>query len=209
VAGIELEESLEKGLDALGVKARDHLVRDLARFLNLLTQWNQAFNLTSIRAPEEMVSRHVLDSISIVRFLRGASILDVGTGAGLPGIPLALIEKNRQFTLLDSVGKKVRFVRHVVAELALTNVTVEQVRVESFQPVAPYDTVVCRAFTSLSRFAEQCGRLVADDGRLMAMKGKRSEEELADIPSQWSPSVTPISVPGLNAARHVVILERS
>ncbi len=99
--------------------------------------------------------------------------------------------------------------RHVVAELGLANVTVEQVRVESFQPDNPYDTVMCRAFTSLSRFVEQCGRLAADDGQLLAMKGKQSEEELAGVPSQWLSRVTPISVPDLDAARHIIILERS
>ncbi len=204
----EPEGYLESGLDELGVRFEGSLVNDLMRFLGLLEQWNRAFNLTSIRAPEEMVVRHVLDSISVAGFLQGDSILDAGTGAGLPGIPLALLEKDRRFTLLDSVGKKIRFVRHVVAELGLTNITVEQARVESFQPREAYDTVVCRAFTSLARFVENCGRLVNPDGQLLAMKGKLPRQELADVPPQWRAASTRVVVPGLDASRHVVILER-
>jgi len=209
MAGPDLETALSAGLLEMGLDGGEEFVGRLARFLRLLERWNEAFNLTSIRQPGDMVVRHVLDSLSVAPFLRGETVLDVGTGAGFPGIPLALLGGDRHFTLLDSGGKKIRFVRQVVSELALANVTVAQARVESFRPPARFDTVVCRALTSLARFACQCGRLVASGGVLLAMKGRYPHAEVAELPAPWQPpAVTPVTVPGLDACRHVVAMER-
>jgi 16S rRNA (guanine527-N7)-methyltransferase len=203
------EELLKNGLESLGIDAQDDLVSAMAHFVTLLEKWNRAFNLTGTRNPAEIVTRHVLDSVSVRSYLSGVSILDVGTGAGLPGLPLALIERRRLFTLLDSGGKKIRFVRHVVAELALDNVVVEQIRVENYAPADPFDSIVCRAFTSLDGFVRRCGKLAAAGGRLLAMKGQLTDAEINDLPAGWAVTgLEPLVVPGLDAHRQVVILER-
>lgn len=205
-----LEDPLREGLLALQVNADDDLVHALARLIQLLDKWNRAFNLTAIRDPEEMVTLHVLDSICVQPFLQGVSILDVGTGAGLPGLPLAMVDPQRQFTLLDSGGKKIRFVQHAIGELALKNVLVEQVRVENYQPADSFDTVLCRAFSTIGQFVRSCGRLVASGGRLVAMKGRSPDDELKNLPSGWRMSgLTAVEVPGLDAQRHIVVLERT
>lgn len=206
----ELENDLRAGLLCLDVEPRDALVAAFASFLDLLIRWNRAFNLTGSRDPADLLTRHIFDSLSIKPFLRGVSVLDVGTGAGLPGLPLALAEPGRHFTLLDSGGKKVRFVRHAVGELSLRNVTVVQARVEEYDPADPFDTVLCRAFTSVPDFVRRCGGLVASGGRLLAMKGRLPTQELRDLPVGWrNPEVNALTVPGLDAQRHVVILKRT
>jgi 16S rRNA (guanine527-N7)-methyltransferase len=211
---VGFEARLRAGLEAMGetmgsAEADAHS-KVLARFLVLLEKWNQAFNLTAVRDPEEMIARHILDSLTAQPFLHGLSILDVGTGAGFPGVPLAIAEPRREFCLLDAGGKKVRFVRHAVGELALGNVQVVQSRVEDYRPGVPYDTVVCRAFSSLSEFVERCGALVANGGRLLAMKGRLPAAELASLPGAWSVTeVTSVDVPGLVGDRHIVIIERA
>lgn len=207
-AEAELEIRLAKGLPLVGVEPAREQIAALAHFLRLLDKWNKAFNLTAVRDPLEMVSRHVLDSISVFPYLRGISILDVGTGAGLPGIPLALADPQRQFTLLDSGGKKVRFLRHVAGELAISNVSVVQARVEEYAPADAFDTVLCRAFTSVGEFVRRCGTLAGSGGRLVAMKGRFPEQELAALPSAWAADVTPIEVPGQAGKRHIVVLQR-
>jgi 16S rRNA (guanine527-N7)-methyltransferase len=195
-AQADLEERLAKGLPLVGATPTDEQVAVLARFLRLLDKWNKAFNLTAVRDPVEMVTRHVLDSASALPYLHGISILDVGTGAGLPGFPLALLDPQRQFCLLDS-GKKVRFVRHAAGEMAIRNVSVVQARVEDYEPADPFDTVLCRAFTSIGGFARRCGHLAAKGGRLVAMKGRFPEAELAGL-----------NIPGLPVDRHIVVLRR-
>jgi 16S rRNA (guanine527-N7)-methyltransferase len=207
-AQAELEERLAKGLPLVGLEPVPAQVAALAHFLRLLDKWNKAFNLTAVRDPLEMVSRHILDSISVLPYLHGISILDVGTGAGLPGIPLALIDPQRQFTLLDSGGKKVRFVRHAAGELAIANVSVVNERVEEYEPADAFDTVLCRAFTSVGEFVRRCGHLAGSGGRLVAMKGHFPEQELAAMPSAWAADVAAIKVPGQAGERHVVILQR-
>jgi 16S rRNA (guanine527-N7)-methyltransferase len=205
-----LEDPLREGLLALQVNADDDLVHALARLIQLLDKWNRVFNLTAIRDPEEMVTLHVLDSICVRPFLQGVSILDVGTGAGLPGLPLAMVDPQRQFTLLDSGGKKIRFVQHVIGELALKNAFAEQVRVENYQPADSFDTVLCRAFSTIGQFVRSCGRLVASGGRLVAMKGRSPDDEIKNLPSGWHVSgLTAVEVPGLDAQRHIVVLERT
>jgi 16S rRNA (guanine527-N7)-methyltransferase len=204
-----LQERLAEGLPLVGAAPTNEQVAALVRFLRLLDKWNQAFNLTAVRDPLEMVTRHVLDSVSARPYLHGISILDVGTGAGLPGIPLALMDPQRQFSLLDSGGKKARFVRHAVGELAIGNASVVHGRVEDYEPADPFDTVLCRAFTSIGGFARRCGHLAANGGRLIAMKGRFPEEELAGLPSSWvATNVAAVTVPGLAGDRHIVVLQR-
>ena len=205
----DLEVSLQSGLQALGFDAPPARVREFARLLRLLDKWNRAFNLTAVRDPAEMVGRHILDSLSARPFLSGASVLDVGTGAGFPGLPLAMVEPRRHFTLLDSGGKKIRFVRHALAELALDNVAVEQVRVEAFEPADLYDSVISRAFSSLGDFVRRCGRLVATGGTLLAMKGRLSQAEIRQLPVGWrATSVEQLQVPGVIGERHMIVIER-
>lgn len=203
------EDILRKHLPQLGVPADSSAVAQLAQFVALLEKWNRAYNLTGTRDAADLVTRHILDSLSVRPFLQGISILDVGTGAGLPGLPLAMVEPRRQFTLLDSGGKKITFVRHVVAQLSLGNVTVEQCRVEAYAPADPFDSVVCRAFTSLESFCRRCGSLVAAGGRLIAMKGRLEGSETSALPAGWRiASADPVSVPGLDGQRHIIVLER-
>jgi 16S rRNA (guanine527-N7)-methyltransferase len=205
----ELEQRLTEGLAQLGVAAGQRPTGALLRYLELMRQWNKAYNLTSITDPDDMVVRHLLDSATARPYLHGGAILDLGTGAGLPGIPLALLEPSRQFTLLDSVGKKLRFLRQVVTELRLANVVLVHARVEDWRPQGTFDTVICRAFGSLAEFARLCAALPAPGGRLVAMKGRLPTAEIAGLPPGWrTAAVEPVTVPGLNAERHIVVLER-
>jgi 16S rRNA (guanine527-N7)-methyltransferase len=205
----DVEQRLEIGLAELDVPAAGDRIHALVRYLELLQQWNRAYNLTSVTEPADMVVRHLLDSATALPFLSGAAVLDAGTGPGLPGIPLAVLDPSRRFTLLDSVGKKIRFLHQVVTELRLANVTLAQSRLESFEPPAPFDLVICRALTSLAEFAALGGRLLAPGGRLVAMKGKCPDDEIARIRPPWRASeVRRVTVPGLDAERHVVVLER-
>ena len=206
----DIEDRLQAGLAAMDIEAAPKLVQDFSRLLRLLDKWNKAFNLTAVRDPAEMVSRHILDSLSARPFLSGVSILDVGTGAGFPGLPLALTEPQRHFTLLDSGGKKTRFVRHAIGELALDNVIVEHLRVEAFEPADLYDAVISRAFSSLGDFVRRCGSLVATGGCLLAMKGKYPDTELSGVPGTWEViDIVGLDVPGLVGERHMVVMRRS
>lgn len=206
---MDIEQRLEHGLAELGLPPTPGHADKLRDYLALLAKWNRAYNLTSIDDPEDMVVRHILDSLAARPWLAGTTVLDAGTGAGLPGIPLALVEPGRRFTLVDSVGKKIRFVEQAVGELGLANATPVQARLEQWQPATAFDTVICRAFASLAEFAAACGRFVAPGGRLVALKGRRPDAELAALPAPWRASaVDAVAVPGLDAERHVVVLER-
>lgn len=210
IADTALEESLGDGLASLGIDAAGSESRTLAHFLRLLDKWNKAFNLTAVRDPREMIARHILDSLTALPYLHGLSILDVGTGAGLPGLPLAVVESRRQFVLLDSGGKKTRFVRHAVGELNIGNIDVVRSRVENYRPADPFDTVICRAFASLREFVERCSALVANGGRLVAMKGRLPEAELKALPGPWEVTeAAPVGVPGLAGERNIIVIERA
>jgi 16S rRNA (guanine527-N7)-methyltransferase len=209
VTDTAVDERIREGLTSLNESPSDRQIGMLARYIGVLEKWNRAFNLTAVRDPLEMVSKHIIDSVSARPFLHGISILDVGTGAGLPGIALAVLDTQRQFSLLDSGGKKIRFVRHVVGELALTNVDVVQARAEEFSPPDPFDTVICRAFASIQEFVRHCEPLVANGGRLVAMKGRSPEAELAALPAAWEcTDISNIRVPGVAGERHIVVLQR-
>jgi 16S rRNA (guanine527-N7)-methyltransferase len=204
-----LEDRLQAGLTEMHIEAKPELVQRFTRLLRLLDKWNRAFNLTAVRDPAEMVARHILDSLSARPFLAGVSVLDVGTGAGFPGLPLACVEPQRHFTLLDSGGKKIRFVRHVLGELALDNVMLEHLRVEAFEPADLYDVVISRAFSSVGEFVRRCGGLVATGGCLLAMKGRYPDVELTGVPLAWEVTdVVGLKVPGLAGDRHMVVMQR-
>lgn len=202
-----IQHLLDDGLAQLSLPVSTAAATKLQAFIALLEKWNQAYNLTAVREPTQMVSRHVLDSLAVLPHVHGPRILDIGTGPGLPGIPLALAKPEWHFTLLDANAKKTRFVTQAVAELKLENVEVVQVRVEKFAPTQRWDTVVTRAFGSLAEIIAAAGHLVAPQGRVVAMKGVYPEEELGALPAGFQlKAVEALKVPQLEAARHVVIV---
>jgi len=204
-----VEQQIQGGIMALNLAVDSEGINKLARFVGLLAKWSRVYNLTSVRRPKDIIARHILDSLAVVPYLDGHQILDLGTGAGLPGIPLAAARPDATITLLDSNAKKLRFVRHVMAELRLDNIRVRHCKMEEYRPAQPFETVVCRAFSSLSDIIQHAGDVCTDEGRILAMKGVypvAEIEELAD--PDWVQEVVPINVPGLDAQRHVVILAR-
>ncbi|HKL62689.1 MAG TPA: 16S rRNA (guanine(527)-N(7))-methyltransferase RsmG [Woeseiaceae bacterium] len=205
----DLEKAISRGAAALDQELPADASARLARLLLLLAKWSRAYNLTAVRRPADMVTEHVLDALSIRPWLHGSRIADVGTGAGLPGLVLAIVEPERRFTLLDASGKKLRFVRHAVAELGLANVEVVQARVEDYAPEAGFDTVLCRAFAPLPRFVESSAHLITGHGKLLAQKGLSPDGELGALPPGWAAESEPVTVPGLAKTRHVVSLRRS
>lgn len=203
-----LAAGLSEGLAKLELALDEPTRTRLLAYLDLLAKWNRSYNLTSVRKPEQMLVRHLFDSLVIHSFLRGPRILDVGTGAGLPGIPLALACPEYDFTLLDSNGKKTRFVTQAVAELGLGNVTVVQSRVEAFA-AAGFDTIVSRAYSTLAEFVRDAQPLLAAGGILLAMKGVYPATELAELaaPFKLAQNVE-LQVPGLDAERNLLIIRR-
>jgi 16S rRNA (guanine527-N7)-methyltransferase len=200
---------LAPGLKALGLALPAGAEARLLAYVELLARWNQAYNLTAIRDPGEMLVKHVLDSLAVLPFVAAGPCVDVGTGAGLPGIPLAIARPDLRFTLLDSNGKKTRFVTQAVAELKLGNVEVVQARSEAWEPPVPFAQVLSRAFASLQDFARLAGGLAAPGGRLLAMKGSNPADELAALPGGFRLlAVHPLAVPGLDAERCLVELEK-
>lgn len=201
----DITRQLQAGLQALGLDPRHAATH--ARYIGLLDKWNAAFNLTAVRDPAQMVSRHVLDSLSIAPRLHGARLLDVGTGAGLPGIPLAIEQPERTFVLLDTNGKKTRFVTQAVLELGLGNVTVVKSRVEDYRPEAGFDAIVSRAFASLADFVTLTRHLLAPGGVWLAMKAGLGAEERAALPAGVRlAGEYRLEVPGGAAARQLVEL---
>jgi 16S rRNA (guanine527-N7)-methyltransferase len=204
---MKLDTLLRRGLKAMGLALPPPTQARLVAFVRLLEKWNRQYNLTAVRDPEQMVTRHLLDSLSVLPDLRGPRVLDIGTGAGLPGIPLALARPDLSFTLLDSNAKKLTFVRQALHELGITNVTVAQARAEKFHPEAKFDTLIARALASLHEMLAVSAHLCAPGGRLLAMKGVFPQEELAAIGANYHVEVKALTVPGLDAERHLVILE--
>ncbi len=203
-----LAKTLASGLkDLPGKSAGPEQLDQLLSFLELLVRWNAAYNLTAVRDPLEMVSRHLLDSLSVLPWVRGNDLLDAGTGAGLPGIPLAIVQAELNVTLVDSTGKKIRFLRHVRRQLRLDNIQPVQARLESWRGDKIPDCIISRAFSNLTRFVEASRHLVAGETRLLAMKGKYPEAELEALPG-WVrvQSVEKLHVPGLQEDRHLVIM---
>ncbi len=204
---LDLPEILSNGLRQLNLAQPldDTQQAALLKYVELLEKWNKAYNLTAVRQPDQMIIRHLLDSLSICPYLRGKSILDVGTGAGLPGIPLAIAFPDRQFTLLDSNNKKTRFVVQAVSELELPNVDVVQSRVENFQSAVRFDTIITRAYATMGDMVRQTDHLLEDDGQFLAMKGTNPVAEIDELPSKYVISDSHvINVPGLEEQRHLL-----
>jgi len=198
---------LRAGASELGVALSVEASERLLDYLDLLARWNATYNLTAVRVAEEMVTRHLLDSLAIAPHVRGNTLIDLGSGAGLPGIPLAILDEDRAVTLVDSNGKKTRFLREAVRVLGLRNVRIEQARAEDVH--GQFDCVVARAFASIAELLALGGHLLARDGVCLAMKGLVKIEEITALPAGFEVSdVLPLSVPGLGAARHVVIIRR-
>lgn len=196
---------LGEGLQQLGITLPMAVQAALLQFIALLGKWNRAYNLTAVREPAAMVPRHLLDSLAILPYVQGPHVLDVGSGAGLPGIPLALALPAVAFTLLDSNGKKTRFLTQAVAELHLENVTVVQSRIEDYHPPQVFDSVVTRAFAAVAEVVAVTGRLRAPQGQLLLMKGAYPEQELAQLPAGFElASAERLHVPGLDAERHLL-----
>ncbi|MEQ1580103.1 MAG: 16S rRNA (guanine(527)-N(7))-methyltransferase RsmG [Steroidobacteraceae bacterium] len=201
---------LVAGAAGLGVVLSGAQAEYLLVLLDELDDWNQRMNLTAIRDRDQQIAKHLLDSLSIHAFLRGKRIADIGTGAGFPGLPLALVNPDREFTLLDSTAKKLRFVEHAAAKMGLTNVTTAHARAEVFKPKERFDCVLARAVGPIETFVHWCGPLVIGGGRLLAMKGRFPEAEIAAIPTGWKvAAVHRLSVPTLDEERHLVEICRS
>lgn len=199
---------LSRLLADAGISLTDHQKNQLIAYVDMLHKWNKAYNLTSVRDPGEMLVRHILDSIVVAPYLQGERFIDVGTGPGLPGIPLSIVRPEAHFTLLDSLGKRVRFLRQVQHELALKNITPVQSRVEDFPAEPPFDGVISRAFASLNDMVSWCHHLPGDCGRFYALKGQLPEDEIAALPAQFSvEAVQKLSVPQLDGERHLVVIK--
>lgn len=202
-------ETLPAAARELGVTLDGGAARKLSSLLDELLKWNAAYNLTAITDRREMVTHHLLDSLSVHPWLHGETVADVGTGAGFPGLPLALVNPSRRFTLIDSNNKKVRFVSHAARTLALNNVSAVHARSESFRPDKPFDTVVARAFAALPELLKLVAPLCGPDTLVLAMKGRRPDDELAAVPPQWQVlGVHPLKVPGLQEDRHLVMARK-
>ena len=198
-------ELLEDGLQELGLEELLDGDNLLMEYVTELMNWNRVYNLTSVRKPTDIITRHILDSLSVLPYLRGDRILDIGTGAGLPGIPLAIACPEREFVLLDSSSKKLRFVQQTLGILELDNVTLENSRVEEYRPEVLFDTIICRAFSDLPEFYRNAARLCSPGGRMLAMKGVYPMTEVECLEDKAVlDEVISLKVPGLDAERHLV-----
>jgi len=206
-----LDQKISDGAKAMGLSLSAETAARCAQYLQLIEKWNRVHNLTAVRETEQMVVLHVLDSLSVLPYVADArSLLDVGTGAGLPGIPIALASPALEVTLLDASHKKATFLRQAKSELALENASVACERVEQWNPGRTFDVVVSRAFADLAEFVEQAQHLVAPGGRMLAMKGVYPFDEIARVPATHRVAgVEELRVPALDAKRHLVLLEKA
>lgn len=202
-----LKDLLERGLAELGIMAEAERIALWLRLVELLAKWNRVYNLTAVTDRADMIRLHVLDSLVVAPYLRGERMLDVGTGAGLPGIPLAIAYPERSFVLLDANAKKIRFVRQAVIELGLANVSVVQSRIEDFTDPEGFDCTFARAYASLRQIWLQAEPLLRPGGVVLAWKGRRPDEEIARVTDLASVWVTPLRVPGVSAQRHLAELK--
>jgi 16S rRNA (guanine527-N7)-methyltransferase len=204
------QNQLREGLADMGLVLDEAVQARLLVFLALLNKWNRAYNLTAVRDPKHMVSRQLLDSLSILEFVTTDHLLDVGAGGGLPGIPLAIVRPESRFTLLDSNSKKTRFLTQCVLELGLRNVEIIHGRAEQCRPQQPFQQISSRAFSALDNLVGWCGNLLANDGEFLAMKGQFPDDEVAALPEHWQVSrQQSLSVPGSDGQRHLLIVRRT
>jgi len=203
----ELTTLLLKGCAEMDIAVTEQQQALLIEYIQLFEKWNKAYNLSAVRKVRQMVSRHLLDSLVVAPLIEGDRFIDVGTGGGLPGIPLAIMFPERQFTLLDSNGKKTRFLYQVKMQLQLDNVTVVNTRVEAFQPEVLFDGVISRAFASLLDMTSGCQHLLAEGGRFWALKGIYPEDELSALEKSYKVDASyPLRVPGEEGERHLLVL---
>lgn len=200
-----LKAKLQLGLQEMGLQIAEPAQQKLLDYLALVHKWNKVHNLTAVRDPADMVTLHLLDSLAVLPYIKARRLLDVGSGAGLPGIPLAICLPQLQVTVLDSIEKKASFMRQAKAELGLANLEVVSGRVEQYQPAALYDVIISRAFSDLQLFTKLTQHLGAPSGQWLAMKGVQPDDELAQITIQPS-RIVPLKVAGLEAQRHLVFL---
>lgn len=203
----QFKARIRQYLQSVSYEITDEKIDALLAYLALFIKWNKTYNLSAIRDPEAMFVKHILDSLSVIPHVKGTRFIDVGTGGGLPGMVLAICFDQRQFVLLDSAGKKTRFLENVKRELKLHNVDVQNCRVESYQPPQKFDGVISRAFASLHDMLHWCAHLVADTGKFYAMKGLTPQDEIDTLAEQYRVhSVTPLQVPDLEANRCLIEL---
>jgi 16S rRNA (guanine527-N7)-methyltransferase len=201
---------LIQGARPFGIALSNAQAAQMLRLLDELDDWNQRMNLTAIRDRNAQLTKHLLDSLSVQPYLQGRRIVDIGTGAGFPGLPLAIANPDREFTLVDSTAKKLKFVDHVAQTLGLSNVTTVHTRAETFRTPWRFDSVTSRAVGALGRFVDWAGHLCVGGGRLLAMKGREPHDELAALPSGWKiAAIHRVEVPGLDEERHIVEICRS
>lgn len=203
-----LRQQLEHGIHALRLELAAEAIPRLLDYLDLLVRWNKTYNLTAVRDPAQMVTRHLLDSLAVLPCVRGETLADLGSGAGLPGIPLAIARPGMQVTLVDSNGKKARFLREAARALPLENVTVQQVRAEDLS--GTFECITARAFASLADMLAWGGHALAPEGAWLALKGQIEPDELAQVPAGFRvAAVHALDVPGLEAQRHIVEIRRA
>lgn len=203
-----LKQTLMQGLTQLNLACSPQILESLLDYGALLQRWNRAYNLTAVRDSYDILVKHILDSLSIAPYLTGKTVLDIGTGAGLPGVPLALLQSERQFVLLDSNNKKLQFIVHSIQKLAIQNICLVQARVETFQPGYCFDNLMTRAFGSLHCSVTQAHHLADQRSQFLMMKGCYPEKELAELPAHlYTVLVHTLQVPGLSAQRHLVIVQ--
>lgn len=207
---MSLQDQLIGLLAQSSIKLSDKQVSQLIQYVEMLVKWNKAYNLTSVRDPSDMLVKHIMDSLMVGPCIQGNRFIDVGTGPGLPGIPLAILYPEKQFTLLDSLGKRITFLRQVVFQLKLDNVSPVLSRVEKFQPDQLFDGVLSRAFASLNDMVSWCKHLTAcEEGRFYALKGQYPEDELSQLPEDIKLVTSyPIVVPQLQGERHLIELKK-
>lgn len=202
-----MKAKLENLLTQAEIQLTDRQKDQLIQLVQLLNKWNKAYNLTSVRDPQEMLVKHILDSIVVSPYLQGDRFIDVGTGPGLPGLPLAIINPTKQFVLLDSLGKRISFIRNAVRELGLTNVEPVLSRVEEYQPEQKFDGVLSRAFASLKDMTDWCHHLPKKDGYFYALKGIYHEDEVQELEKKFEvKDVITLNVPELVGERHLIVL---
>lgn len=194
-----------RGIAELEIEVSETQLNKLKQYVSLLQRWNKTYNLTAIRKPDEMIPAHIFDSLVVAPYIQGENCLDVGSGAGLPGIPLAIIQPNRHFTMLDTNGKKTRFIQQAIIELDLPNANVIQSRVETWQPDTLYGGIISRAFSSINDFISGCSMHLAKGGVFYAMKGQFPKDEMALLPKGFIlTSQHPLRVPFLEGERHLL-----
>ena len=204
------DATLIAGAVQLGIELSARQAEQMIRLLDELDQWNQRMNLTAIRERGAQITKHLLDSLSVHPFLRGERVIDIGTGAGFPGLPLAIVNPSLQFMLLDSTAKKLKFVEHAATLLELPNVQTVHTRAEDYRPAQRFDIVLSRAVGPVGQFVKWTGHLCVGGGRLLAMKGRAPEAELEELPSGWkTAAVHRLKVPALDEERHLVEICRS